>query len=154
MGHYGNKNVVIKLVLKGNLFPPHLLLHSPFHMRVSSWDYERNQLNVARRLFYGGYSGTEIPQLFDPWSKSVPLTNLHCASRRTARSRCGSISAWTCPPLSPRCSGQRWPAAFSLTWPAPPSAEETAWHWRLGSWGLGWASLDEEDRSFRGTETV
>lgn len=35
-------------------------------MRVSSSDYERNQLNVAQRVFYGGYSGTKIPQLFDP----------------------------------------------------------------------------------------
>lgn len=72
------------------------------------------------------------------------ITNLRCASRRRARSRCGSSAACTCPRPSPRCNGRRWPAASSLSWPAPPSAAERASRWRPGSSGPGWAPLDGE----------
>lgn len=75
---------------------------------------------------------------------SAPITNLHCASHRRARSRCGSSAACTCPRPSPRCSGRRWPAASSLSWPAPPSAAETASRWRAGTSGPGWGPLDGE----------
>lgn len=83
---------------------------------------------------------------------SAPTTNLHCASHRRARSRCGSTAACTCPRPSPRCNGRHWPAASSLSWPAPPSAVERVSHWRPGSSGLGWGPLGGERRDTKNGE--
>lgn len=72
---------------------------------------------------------------------SVSTTNLHCASRRRARSQCGSNAACTCPRQSPRCSEQRWPTASALSEPVPPFASETVSYWKLGSLGLALGPL-------------
>lgn len=72
---------------------------------------------------------------------SVPVTNLHCASRRRARSLYGNTAACTCPRPSPRYSEQHWLIASALSVPVPPFASETVSHWKSGSSGQGWGPL-------------